>query len=53
MLVVIYGKAVDDKEIGIYIDGVFFGGGLGVPGHLQSFFFVLDELKAGGCKIVQ
>ena len=26
MLVVIYGKAVDDKEIGIYIDGVFFGG---------------------------
>ena len=26
MLVVIYGKAVDDKEIGIYIEGVFFGG---------------------------
>jgi hypothetical protein len=26
MLVVIYGKAIDDKEIGIYIDGVFFGG---------------------------
>ena len=26
MLVVIYGKAIDDKEIGIYIEGVFFGG---------------------------
>jgi hypothetical protein len=26
MLAVIYGKAVDDKEIGIYIDGVYFGG---------------------------
>jgi len=26
MLVVIYGKAVDDKELGIYIEGVFFGG---------------------------
>jgi hypothetical protein len=23
---VIYGKAVDDKELGIYIEGVFFGG---------------------------
>lgn len=26
MLVVVYGKAVDDKELGIYIEGVFFGG---------------------------
>jgi hypothetical protein len=26
MLVVIYGKAIDDKELGIYIEGVFFGG---------------------------
>ena len=26
MLVVIYRKAIDDKEIGIYIEGVFFGG---------------------------
>jgi hypothetical protein len=26
MLVIIYGKAVDDKEIGIYIEDVFFGG---------------------------
>ena len=26
MLVVVYGKAVDDKEIGVYIDGIFFGG---------------------------
>ena len=26
MLVVIYGKAVDDKELGIYIDGIYFGG---------------------------
>jgi hypothetical protein len=26
MLVVIYGKAIDDKELGIYIDDVFFGG---------------------------
>ena len=26
MLVVVYGKAIDDKEIGIYIEGVFFGG---------------------------
>jgi hypothetical protein len=26
MFVVIYGKAIDDKEIGIYIEGVFFGG---------------------------
>lgn len=26
MLVVIYGKVIDDKEIGIYIEGVFFGG---------------------------
>ena len=26
MLAVVYGKAVDDKELGIYIEGVFFGG---------------------------
>lgn len=26
MLAIIYGKAVDDKELGIYIEGVFFGG---------------------------
>jgi hypothetical protein len=26
MFAVIYGKAIDDKEIGIYIEGVFFGG---------------------------
>lgn len=26
MLVVVYGKAVDDKELGIYIENVFFGG---------------------------
>ncbi|MCK9558648.1 MAG: hypothetical protein M0R50_11515 [Candidatus Cloacimonetes bacterium] len=26
MLVIVYGKAVDDKEIGIYIEDVFFGG---------------------------
>ena len=26
MLVVVYGKAVDDKVLGIYIDGVYFGG---------------------------
>jgi hypothetical protein len=26
MLAIVYGKAVDDKELGIYIEGVFFGG---------------------------
>ena len=26
MLVIIYGKAVDDKELGVYIDGIYFGG---------------------------
>jgi len=26
MLAVVYGKAVDDKELGVYIEGVFFGG---------------------------
>jgi hypothetical protein len=31
MLVVIYGKAIDDKELGIYIEGVFFGGIASTP----------------------
>lgn len=26
MLAIIYSKVVDDKELGIYIEGVFFGG---------------------------
>jgi len=51
MLVVVYGKAIDDKEIGIYIEGVFFGGVAETQEEADQLARVAVNCTVGGTAI--
>ena len=51
MLAVIYGKVVDDKELGIYIEGVFFGGIAGTQEEAEQLAKTCVNCTVGGVAI--
>ena len=52
-LVVLYAKAVDDKELGIYVEGIYFGGVANNPNHADKIAKVCTNNVRGGTALIR